>query len=221
MPWGGVSRVISHKASVNPDVVLLKGEGIRPTIGQALGGLWNKAGEKLTSIPILGDSINGARGRTLDQFNNAAINRASGAAGNRVNGSGQSAIAEAGDGISRAYDDALGQIKYLKFDQQFSTDVAQLKGMAQGRTGPMRAKFNTKLDEVVGGRMSGTGSRLGPTYKKVDSEIEGLAAKFQKSTVASESELGDAFAQLQSLLKSQAIRSNPKAADALAKADEG
>jgi hypothetical protein len=88
-------------------------------------------------------------------------------------------------------------------------------------TGPMRSKFNSKLDEVVGGRLSGTGSMLGEAYKKVDSEIGGLAAKYQKSAVASESELGDAFAQLQSLLKQQAGRSNPASAKALEAADAG
>jgi len=93
--------------------------------------------------------------------------------------------------------------------------------MAQSLTPDMRNKFNQKLNDVIGGRMSGNGSMLGETYKKVDSEIGGLAAKFGKSSVASESELGDAFAQLQNLLKQQAMRTNPKAADALKAADAG
>lgn len=218
---GGIARVISPNASRNPNLQLLKDEGVTPTIGQSLGGRWNAAEEKLMSTPILGDMIGNARTRSLEQFNNAAINRAAGKVGGAVEGTGQGAVREAGDLISRSYDDALNQIKVVKFDPQFATDLTQLKGMAQSLTPPMRAKFNAKLDEVVGGRMAGTGSMLGGTFKKVDSEIGGLAAKFQKSAVASESELGDAFAQLQNLLKQQAMRSNPQAAQALKAADAG
>lgn len=218
---GAASRVISPNASRNTNLSLLKSEGVKTTIGQTLGGRWNAAEEKLTSVPILGDMISNARTRSLEQFNNAAINRASGAVGNKVEGFGQAAVKEAGAGLSKAYNEALDQIKVLKFDRQFAVDLTQLKSMAQGLTPPMRAKFNAKLQEVVGGRTSGTGSMLGPTFKKVDSEIGGLAAKFGKSSVASESELGDAFTQLQSLLKAQALRSNPNAAKALEAADEG
>lgn len=219
--FAGLARVVSPVASTNAKNQLLKEVGVTPTIGQALGGRWNALEEKLTSVPIVGDMIGSARTRSMEQFNSAAINRAAGKVGTSIEGTGQSAVREAGDAIGRAYDDAIGQVKFLKFDSQFATDVGQLRGMAQGLTGPMRAKFNTKLDEVVGGRLSGTGSMLGTTYKKVDSEIGGLAAKYQKSAVASESELGDAFSQLQNLLKQQAIRSNPKAAEALAAADAG
>lgn len=218
---GGVSRIISPNASSNPNLALLKQEGVTPTIGQALGGRWNALEEKMMSTPILGDMISGARGRSLDQFNNAAINRASGQVGVQVDGTGQAAVRQAGDALSGAYDDALNQIRAVHFDPQFSNELTQLKGMAQQLTPPMRAKFNTKLDDVVGGRMSGTGAMLGDVYKRVDSEIGGLAAKYQKSAVASESELGDAFAQLQNLLKQQAMRSNPQAAEAMKAADTG
>jgi hypothetical protein len=59
----GVGRVISPRASVNADVLALKGEGIRPTVGQTLGGVFNKAEEKAISLPIVGDSIAAARQR--------------------------------------------------------------------------------------------------------------------------------------------------------------
>lgn len=217
----GVARVISPNASRNADVLLLKQEGVTPTVGQTLGGRWNAFEEKLQSVPILGDAIAMARNRSLESFNNAAINRAAGKVGVHVQGSGQGAIREAGDALSQAYDDALAQIKFVRFDQQFAHDLSQLKGMAQSLTPPMRAKFNAKLDEVFGSRLSGSGSMLGPTFKKVDSELGQLASRYGRSSVASEAELGDAFAQLQNLLKQQAMRTNPSAAEALAKADAG
>lgn len=218
---GAVSRMVSPKASMNPDLALLQSEGIKPTIGQALGGRWNSLEEKAQSIPIMGDAIANARRATIDQFDRAAINRAANKVNVNIDEAGQSGVRRAGDAISQAYDDALSKIKVVKFDQQFAQDLNQLKAMAQSLTPDMRNKFNQKVNEVVGGRMSGSGSMLGETYKKVDSEIGGLAAKFGKSSVASESELGDAFAQLQNLLKQQAMRTNPKAADALKAADAG
>jgi hypothetical protein len=218
---GAVSRFISPNASTNPALELLKNEGVRPTIGQTLGGRWNALEEKAQSIPIMGDAIANARRSTIDQFDQAAINRAAGKVGVNINESGQNGVRRAGDALSQAYDDALSQIKVVKFDGQFAQDLNQLKGMAQSLTPDMRDKFNKKVSDVLAGRMSGNGSMLGETYKKVDSEIGGLAAKFGKSSVASESELGDAFSQLQNLLKQQAMRTNPQAADALKAADAG
>jgi hypothetical protein len=218
---GGAARMVSPNATRNANLQLLKSEGVTPTVGQTLGGRWNAFEEKLQSLPLFGDGIAVARGRTMEEFNTAAINRAAGKVGAKVEGAGHIAVREAGDAISQAYDDALNQIKFVKFDKTFATDLKQLKGMAQQLTPPMRAKFNAKLDQVLQGRMSGGGSMLGPTYKKVDSEIGRLASTYGKSATASEAELGDAFAQLRDLLKQQAFRTNPKAAQALAKADEG
>lgn len=222
---GAVSRLVSPKASTNPQLQMLRKEGVQPTIGQTLGGRWNALEEKMQSLPIAGDFIANARTRSLEQFNNAAINRAAGKVGGAVEGTGQSAVREAGDLLSRSYDDALNQIKVVKFDPQFATDLTQLKGMGQslvtgGMHGGPREKFEAVVKDVFEGRMSG-GSMLGVTYKKVDSELGALAAKYQKSALASESELGDAFSQLQNLLKQQAMRSNPQAAQALKAADAG
>lgn len=218
---GALARVISPNASKNAELQLLKDAGVRPTVGQALGGRMNALEEKAQSLPIVGDAIANARASALEQFNNAAINRATAPIGVKVQGAGQQAVREAGDALSNAYDDALSQIKSVKFDSQFGRDVRQLKGMAQNLTPSMRDKFNATLKDIVGGRTSQAGGMTAETFKKVDSEIGSLASRYSKSSVASEQELGDAFTQLQALLKQQVVRGNPKAAEALAKADEG
>lgn len=218
---GSVARAVSPKASVNPDLALLKAEGVKPTIGQTLGGAFNRAEEKLTSVPIVGDAISAARGRALEQFNNAAINRATAPIGASVKGTGQQAVAEAGDLLSAAYDDALSRIKSVKFDGQFVQDFSQLKKLSQGLTPTMRDKFTATTREIVGSRTSQAGGMTAEAFKKVDSEIGQQAARYRASSVASEQELGDALTQLQSLLKQQVVRSNPDAAKALAAADKG
>lgn len=216
-----LARVISPAASQNPNLQLLQQEGVTPTIGQTLGGRFNALEEKLQSIPILGDAISNARGNALKDFNTAAINRASGHVGEKVEGVGQGAVREAGDAISKTYDAALSQVRAVPLDAKFSADLTQLRGMAQNLVPGMRDKFNKTLDDVVMGRVSPQGSILGSTYKDVDSELGNIASRYGKSQVASEQEFGDAVAQVQNLLRQQMMRTNPQVADKLQAADAG
>lgn len=217
----GAGRMVSPKASMNPQLALLQAEGVRPTVGQSLGGNWNKLEEKMTSIPIMGDAISSARGRALDQFNSAAINRASGKVGATVQDTGQAGVSQAAKAVGGAYDDAAGMVSGIKFDQKFNTDLKQLQGMAKSLVPDMRRKFDTKLRDVVGGRTSQANAMLPETFKRVDSEIGGLAAKYGRSPVASEQEAGDAFRQLQALLREQASRTDPAYGEALKAANAG
>lgn len=218
---GAVGRVISPKASTNPQLAMLRDAGVNPTVGQALGGRMNALEEKLTSLPIMGDMISRARGKSIEGFNNAAINRATGPIGVRVNGSGQQAVREAGDALSNAYDDVLGSIKGVSFDNQFAADLGQLKQMSSGLVPDMQRKFDKLLQDKVMSRVSPSGGLAPETYKAIDSELKQEAARWAKSPMASESELGDAISQLHSLLNQQMRRSNPDVADKLAKIDQG
>lgn len=218
---GGVARMVSPKASTNPQLAMLRDAGVNPTVGQALGGRMNALEEKLTSLPIMGDMISRARGKSIEGFNNAAINRATSPIGVRVNGSGQQAVREAGDALSSAYDDVLGSIKGVSFDNQFAADLGQLKQMSSGLVPDMQRKFDKLLQDKVMSRVSPSGGLAPETYKAIDSELKQEAARWSKSAMASESELGDAVSQLHSLLNQQMRRSNPEVADRLAQIDQG
>lgn len=218
---GAVSRVISPNASRNPNLQMLKDEGVRPTIGQTLGGRFNSLEEKMQSIPIMGDAIAGARGRSLREFNNAAVNRASGSVGVKTEGIGQGAVRDAGDAIGNAYESALSKVQAVNLDPQFGQNLTQLHGMAQGLTPNLATKFNNTLNDVVMRKVSPQGSILGSSYKEIDSELGTLASRYGKSAVASEQEFGDAVTQLQSLLRQQMIRSNPQVAAEIKAADKG
>ncbi|WEF34852.1 hypothetical protein [Pseudoduganella chitinolytica] len=215
---GGLGRIVSPNASKNADLQLLKSAGVRPTIGQTLGGAANRLEERATSVPILGDAITAARKRSLEDFNKAAIERAAGKVGAKVDDIGQDGVRQAGDKISAAYEDALGQISGVRLDGSFGRDLMQLRGMAQGLTTDMRNKFNKVIKETIG-RKGSTGSILPDDYKAVDSDLGKLAADYGGSSTASEREFGSAVLQLQSLLKQQMLRSNPKVADKLKEAD--
>lgn len=217
-----LGRLISPNASTNPQLKLLRDEGVQPTIGQTLGGAANTAEQMLQSVPILGDSIRGARGRALDQFNEAAINRATAPIGVTVKGSGQAAIKEAGDALSAAYDNALGSIRGVNFNTPaFNQNLAQLQQMASNLTPEMEKKFNGVLNNIVLGRMSPNGSMLPEVFKKVDSEVGQMAANYSGSMSASERELGAALGQLKANLFNEVKASNPHVATALDAADKG
>lgn len=215
----GLARVVMPKAASNSQLALLKQSGVRPTIGQTLGGRWNAAEEKLQSLPIMGDAITKARGKALDQFNSAAINRATGAVGQKVGKIGQDGVHEAGERIGAAYDDALSSFSGLKLDNQFAQDAAQLQQMAQNLVPGMRDKFDKTYRELVVGRLSPNGSMLPETFKKVDGELGHLAAQYGKSSVASEQEAGAAIKQLRTILQEQAKRNDPGSARKLKAAD--
>ena len=216
-----LSRLVSPVASTNPQNALLRAAGVRPTVGQMLGGAANAAEEKLQSVPIVGDAITAARRRALGDFNEAAINRATEEVGATATGSGQRAVADAGDALSSAYNAALGQVRAVRLDGQFAQDFGQLQTMAQALVPSMRARFNAAAADIVGGRAGTTGTMTGETYKRVDSELGNMAARYGKSSVASESELGTALLQLQNLMRQQMGRSNPAVAQALDAADAG
>jgi hypothetical protein len=218
---GGLARVVSPNASTNPNLQLLKNEGVQPTVGQTLGGRWNALEEKAQSIPIIGDAIAAARGRSLEQFNNAAINRATAPVGVRIDGTGQQAVRDAGDALSQAYQNALGQVKAVRLDPQFQQDLTQLYQSTRGLTPTMRDRFDAIVADKVASRFNGGNTIPGATFKDVDSELGQLAAKWSKSSMASESELGDALASLQAALKQQVMRSHPGVAQALDAADKG
>lgn len=217
----GVGRIISPNASRNPNLDLLKQEGVYPTVGQSLGGFANRAEEKMQSLPIVGDAITASRQRALNQFNQAAINRTVAPIGQSVDETGQIGVAKAGDLLSEAYNAAKDSIKNVKFDSQFQQDFSQLRQMSGGLTPPMKRQFDNITKDVLGSRVSRANAMLSDTFKKVDSELGQKAATYSGSSVGSEQELGAAVKQLQNLVRQQVARNDPQAAAAFSAADEG
>jgi hypothetical protein len=217
----GLARAINPVNLGNSALNLLRGEGVRPTIGQTLGGMANTAEQKLMSVPLLGDAIRSARTRAMEDFNRAAINRATGKVGQRVDEIGQEGVAKAQGALDDAYEAAKAGLKFVKFDSQFQGEYQQLQGLAKGLVPQMRNKFDQIAKDVLEGRTSTGGTMTAETFKRVDSELGQKAASYGKSLTASEQELGDALKQLQSLVRQQAARQDPKYAEALKAADAG
>ena len=215
----GLARVISPNASKNANVALLKSEGVKPTIGQTLGGWANAAEEKAQSLPIVGDAITAARQRANDQMNKAAFNRALAPIGEKLpNGQalGGSAVEYTSAKLGQAYDNLLPKLT-TQADSQFTQGVQSLKGMVnQGALDPKYSNlFDKTLKDRVLDKFQGQNAMTGQTLKDTESFLTNEVKRFGMSQDPDARLLGDAYKQLQSELRSLVSRSNPQYADEL------
>lgn len=212
---GAISRAISPKASINPDLKLLKGEGVKPTLGQTLGGLANSLEEKAQSIPVVGDLIARNRLAAREQFNNAAINRATAPINQKVSGAGTAAVKEAGDLIGDAYTKAKSQLGSFRLDQQGNSELSNLRMMASsGLEGRERSTFNKYFKDYISQNRAFTPEK----FKELDSKLTSDIAKFGSGD-AYQQKLGDALKEIQRAITENAKRANPQAAKMLSEAD--
>lgn len=220
----GLSRMVSPKASTDPALALLRSEGINPTIGQTLGGAWNKAEEKLTSTPIMGDAIQSARRRAETELNTAVANRALEPIGQKLPPglSAQEAVAHVRTTLGDAYDQLLPRMTVQK-DQAFNQQIGQLRQMV--RTGSMDPKSATAFDRIVNadvlGKFKGQQAITGQTLKDIESDLGQQIARFGQSTDSDQRLVGQALKEVESALRDLRTRSNPQLSRELTAIDTG
>lgn len=214
----GVGRLISPNASTNPQLAALQSEGIRPTVGQALGGFANKAEEKAISLPFVGDAIAGARQRAAVDLNRAVANRALSPIGADAPQGvvGRELVSNVQSKLSDAYNALLPKLT-VKADQTFAQEVQSLRGMvANGSIDPNAAKaFQRILQNDVLGKFKGQQALTGQTMKAVESDLGQKIAQFGGSTDADARLVADALREVQSSLRSLVQRNNPAYAEEL------
>jgi hypothetical protein len=220
---GGAARVISPNASLpTSQARQLMDAGVTPTPGQILGGGANRIEEAAQSVPLVGDSIKSARGRSVQDFNRAAVDQSLAPIGEKLGADtplGREAVSEMHDKVSAAYDRLLPQLK-VQADQPFVSNMTQLRSMAQGLTPDMANKFDKTLRDVVVRKFSPNGSMTGEGYKSVESELGKLSNDYSTSALASERELGGALKQAQAEMRDLLSRSNPQHAEELGRINQ-
>jgi hypothetical protein len=212
---GGISRAISPNASRNPNFELLKGEGVKPTVGQTLGGFWNKAEEGAQSLPIVGDAITAARTRAKEQFNNAAINRTTAPIGQHIDGTGTGAVADAGNAISAVYDKAKSMMGGFQIDKQANSELANLQTLA---TSGLQGRERTTVNQYFKDYLNRPGLTA-ESFKELDSKLGADIAKFGKGD-AYQQKVGEALQEVQRIVTDNAKRANPAAAALFKQADQ-
>lgn len=214
-----LARLVSPRASTNPQVQLLMDEGVTPTPGQLLGGTAQRVEDKAMSIPIVGDAIRGARGRAIEDFNEAALNRALAPIGEKVTRVGREGVDDVGRAIGNAYDDLMPRLNF-KADNQFAQELGTLQQMTQTLPPAQASQFESIVRDQVVGRLTRQGGATGQNFKAIEAELGRLGTSYRSSAVAGERELGMAIGELQSSLRSALERSNPQAASELSKINQ-
>ena len=218
---GAVGRLISPKASVNPDVRALQQAGVHPTIGQALGGHAARLEEKMQSLPIMGDAITAAHGRGVEQLNKAVLNRAIAPIGGKVTATGQEGLQQVRQQLSNAYDNLLPKMSVNTLDNNFVSNVSNLRGMVSSLPAKEAKQFDDLIMREIEGRLAPNGVLSANNLKQAQAAIREKAITFSKSNDAYQSELGRAFRQLGDELKTLVERSNPQYAKELSAINQG
>ncbi len=207
---------------ISDDVRTLMAAGVTPTPGQIMGGATQRIEDGLTSLPILGDAIKGARNRALGQFNQAAYNRALGPLGQKVPEGviGNEAVEHVSETLSKAYDDLLPKLN-VQVDGQFGQDLGQLRQAAQNLPDNYRDRYGALLQRLVLNKFDDAGAMTGKTMKQVESQLGSFARQYAKSGDPEQRMFGQTLQQTQAALRDLAHRSNPEYAEILGDINQG
>lgn len=215
----GLGRIISPAASRNPELQLLQREGVRPTIGQALGGRWNATEEKLQSLPLMGDMISKARNNAREDFNRAALNRVTAPIGKKATETGQAGVQQAGDMVSNAYTQAKNQLGNFRLDRQGVGELQKIRQMADMLPDETARGQFQKLWRTLANDISPNGTIKAEAFKRIDSKLAKEAARFSGAPDAYQQQLGDALGEVRTSITQNALRANPNAAAMMKAAD--
>jgi len=207
----GVSRVISP--NVNPEVQALMDAGITPTPGQIMGGAAAKLESKATSIPLIGDAIASGQRRAINEFNEAAYNRALEPIGLQANGIGRGGLQGVRRALGDAYDNLLPRLNFQP-DAQFAQEVNRLRGMAANLPEAQARRFEAVLQDQLG-KAAPNGGMVGQTFKGVEDELTRIAKGYRGDASFDNRELGNAIGELLTSMRGNLVRSNPQYAQEL------
>lgn len=220
----GMASAIGSAAPIaaNPNASLLAREGVQLTPGQNAGG-WLKAIEdKATSIPFVGDIIQGARKRGVEDFNRAALRRAT-LPGGAVNEIGHQGVMDARQALSQAYDQVLAKSSANAMEPTFIQNMANLRNMVSN----LPAKEQRAFDAIIA-REFDDGTRVAPNglinaenLQAVKRGLDAAVDRFSRSNDAYQAELGQALKQARQEFMDLVSRANPQNAQELAAVNKG
>ena len=193
--------------------IVVKG-GIAITPGQNAGGLLKSFEDKATSVPVLGNVINNARRRGIEDFNRAAINRTT-LPGMQVDGVGNGALQDLRQGLGQAYDDVLSRSSANATDPQYVQQMDQLRQMVSALPERERQAFDNILQREVGERMAPNGMVNAENLQAVNSGMRNQRQNFANSTDGYQRQLAQALQQADANFRDLVSRANPQNAQDL------
>jgi hypothetical protein len=212
-----LARVLNPQTS--KAVTDLMDEGVTPTPGQILGGGWKKAESSLESIPLVSQAIGGAKSRAVNEFNEAALNRAVAPIGKTVSAIGHEGMRQAREAVEQSYDDALALLPPVQIDPPFQAAIAQAKSNASALIPDRARQFEKIIDDEVVGRIGNSPVISGEMLKTIESQVKKKASQLLKTPGYDEQQMGQALNDLAGEIRGLAGRASPEAAEALKSAD--
>ena len=214
----GIARAVSPK--VAPVVQRLKDAGVAMTPGQILGakngllgGMVKGAEDRLTGIPFLGDAVSGARRRSVETFNQAALNQALKPIGKKLpKGApiGNDGIATVERELGKAYDEVLPRLSATG-DDKFASDLAQIHAKAATMAPARAQQFNAILKDL--GRFWKPGNQItGKDLKAIETRLGERIRNYGSGADPDARDLASVLGEVQSSLRSLAARQNPSEA---------
>jgi hypothetical protein len=197
--------------------------GVRPTLGQRMGGIANRAEQAFTSIPAVGGIQRSARSAAIDEMQTGAFNKALNEIDTELPRGikkGTQAHAFAQNAFNQVYDKARAGMQF-GLDQDFAKDAAAITQDASLLTRDSQGVLK-KIADDVGNKLRASGGVLnGDQYKIVQERIGKKIAALRKNPNG-DGELADILGDFQTAIDNAARRQSPKAAsDLLDKADRG
>lgn len=211
------------KPNVNPDAQLLQNEGVNLTFGQRSGGIAKSIEDRLTSIPVIGDIIKNAQGRSIEDLNTAAANRAL----NPIDESlpdginGRDAVGYVKQKLGDAYNSLLPKLSGDINEPQFSQDMSNLKSMVGQLPAQEQKTYDNIISRELTNRTAPNGKITGDSLKEIESGLGTQIKNFSSSSDAYQRQLGDALKETQSSFRGMIERVNPDYSGDLQNINEG
>ena len=189
----GINRALGGVMApvIRPEARALMEKGIVPTPGQAAGGAASALEQKAASLPVVGDIINHARNRSINEFNEKALQTVLPTA----RGYGDEAVIAAKREIGKMYDDALAGLPKIKIEQQPIIQAA-VNAVDNPALALSDASKSRVLNYVEQNLLNRGVDIDGNTAKRIESDLGEAAQRFLNSSVGEERALGRALKEV-------------------------
>jgi hypothetical protein len=219
--FGAGGRALAGMISptVNPQVAMLRREGVTPTVGQIMGGGFRSAEEKLTSLPFVGSAIRSGQQRASGELNEAAFNRALAPIGQKLPTGqiGNDAVLFTSQKLKSAYDDALNAVGPIGLDNQLIGNLNQLRAGLAVLPKDKHEQFTRILQNEILDRASN--GRLTPeAMKAAEQNLGQLSVGYRAAQDFDVQKLGEAIEAAQDALRQAVVRQAPPGAADMVKA---
>jgi len=220
----GAGRLVQGLAT--PEAKRLIAQGVKPSVGQMLGGAIGRTEQSMTSLPLTGDIIQAARNQGIDTFNRAATNKILEPIGSQLPEgaspiaraltlnrggleqrvpTGQPSMAYAAGQTSDAFNNALANTQGV-FDPQLGRELATVINNAPASA---RGELTDAIQNGVLDKFAANNGQLdGQSFNNLRSDLAKAASRYRQSESSSNRDVGNQLGGVLDSLDSMFARNN-------------